>query len=532
MTADKLTDWTLKEKIGQMVVVRASGYLFDHQIRYPAWEAPNAKLQQWLETLNIGGVILLGGSAAEISLRTQQLQSWAKFPLLIAADIEEGVGQRFVGATWFPPPMALAAIAEKNLPLAKQLARQMGVVTAQESHAIGINWILSPVVDVNNNPENPVINVRAFGDTPEIVSCLATAFIEGAKDYPALTTAKHFPGHGDTASDSHLHLPAIPQPASRLAAVELPPFQQAIAAGVDSIMTAHLLIPAWDEERPATLSPPILTGQLRQNLGFAGLIVTDALIMGGVANFASPEEVAVMAVEAGADILLMPPVPETAIAAVCEAVKSGRITEARIDESVGRIWQAKQKLQQQQVKFSPQFLSCICRPTASETVNTILQESLQAGGNLPLQSTSNGRNLIVVDDLLNCDFLERQSPAVSLPKQSGYNLQLVDSNTLNLVIDDGRFTVLQVFIRGNPFRGTAGLTEQARTVYQKLLQSPFLQGLAIYGSPYVLEWFRGQIPPELPWVFSYGQMAASQAIALQSLFDLSATTQNIRGAFI
>ncbi|MFM7439878.1 MAG: glycoside hydrolase family 3 N-terminal domain-containing protein, partial [Snowella sp.] len=465
MTVDQGNNWTLKEKIGQMVVVRASGYLFDHQIRYPAWEAPNAKLQQWLETLNIGGIILLGGSAAEIYLRTQQLQSWANYPLLIAADIEEGVGQRFAGATWFPPPMALAAIAQKNLPLAQQLARQMGAVTAQEALAIGINWILAPVADVNNNQENPVINVRAFGDTPEIVSYLVTAFIEGAKDYPVLTTAKHFPGHGDTASDSHMNLPAIFHPASRLAAVELPPFQHAIAAGVDSTMTAHLLIPAWDGERPATLSPPILTGQLRQNLGFGGLIVTDALIMGGVANFASPEAVAVMAVAAGADILLMPPNPETAIAAVCEAVKSGRIPEARIDQSVGRIWQAKQKLQQQPGQFPPQFLSRLCQPVARETVNTILQESLQVGGNLPLQPTSEGRNLIVVDDLLNCDFLERQSPAVSLPQQLGYNRQLVDSNTLNLVIDDKRLTLLQVFVRGNPFRGTAGLTQQARTVY-------------------------------------------------------------------
>jgi beta-glucosidase len=532
MIADKLTDWTLKEKIGQMVVVRASGYLSDRQIRYPAWEAPNAKLRQWLETLNIGGVILLGGSAAEIALRTQQLQSWAAFPLLIAADIEEGVGQRFAGATWFPPPMALAAIAEKNLPLAQQLARQMGAVTAREALAIGINWILAPVADVNNNPENPVINVRAFGDTPEIAGCLAAAFIEGARDYPVLTAAKHFPGHGDTASDSHLNLPAILHPASRLAEVELPPFQQAIAAGADSVMTAHLLIPAWDAERPATLSQPILTGQLRQNLGFEGLIVTDALIMGGVANFTSPEEVAVMAVAAGADILLMPPNPEAAIAAVYEAVKSGRIAEARIAESVRRIWQAKQKLQQKPVEFSQQFLSHLCQPAAIETVNSILRESLQLGGNLPLKPASKGRNLIVVDDLLNCDFLNRQSSAVSLPKQLGYNLQLLDANTLSLVEDDGRITLLQVFIRGNPFRGTAGLTQEAQKVYEKLLQSPSLQGLVIYGSPYVLEWFRGKISPELPWVFSYGQMGESQAIALQSLFGLSETTKSVGGAFV
>lgn len=532
MLDNRLTDWTLKEKLGQMVVVRASGYLSDNQIRYPAWEAPNAQLRQWLETLNIGGVILLGGSAAEIALRTQQLQSWADFPLLIAADIEEGVGQRFAGATWFPPPMALAEIAQKNLPLAQQLARQMGAVTAREALAIGINWILAPVADVNNNPENPVINVRAFGDTPEIVGCLAAAFIEGVKDYPALTAAKHFPGHGDTASDSHLNLPAILHPASRLAEVELPPFRQAIAAGVDSVMTAHLLIPAWDGERPATLSQPILTGQLRQNLGFEGLIVTDALIMGGVANFASPEEVAVMAVEAGADILLMPSNPESAIVALYEAVKSGRITEERIFESARRIWRAKQKLKPKLAEFPQQFLSQLCQPTAIETVNSILRESLQWGGKLPLQPASQGRNLIVVDDMLNCDFLDRQSPAVLLPKQLGYNLQLLDSNTLNLVGDDGRLTLLQVFIRGNPFRGTAGLTERGREIYEKLLQSPFLQGVVIYGSPYVLDWFRERISGEFPWVFSYGQMAESQEFALQSLFALSPITESVGGAFV
>ncbi|MGB5771037.1 MAG: glycoside hydrolase family 3 N-terminal domain-containing protein, partial [Crocosphaera sp.] len=270
-----------------MIVVRASGYLFDHQIRYPVWEASNHKLSHWLETLNLGGVILLGGSAAELLLRTQQLQEWSNTPLFIAADIEEGVGQRFSGATWFPPPMALGEIAKHDLKLAINYAYKMGEVTAKEALAMGINWILSPIVDINNNPDNPVINIRSFGDTPEVVSQLATAFIEGAKNYPALTTAKHFPGHGDTSNDSHLDLPVINHNNERLESLELVPFKAAIDAKVDSIMTAHLLINAWDNQNTATLSKEILTEKLRYKLGFEGLIVTDALIMGGVAKYAS-----------------------------------------------------------------------------------------------------------------------------------------------------------------------------------------------------------------------------------------------------
>jgi beta-glucosidase len=542
-----LPDWTtfsLQQQIGQMVVVRASGYLFDRQIRYPAWEATNATLRRWLESLNIGGVILLGGSAAELALRSQQLQGWASTPLLLAADIEEGVGQRFAGAEWFPPPMALGAIASRDLALAQHYARQMGAITAQEALAIGINWVLAPIVDVNNNPDNPVINVRAFADTPEIVSQLATAFIQGAKSHPVLTTAKHFPGHGDTATDSHLDLPVLPHSASRLAAVELPPFQSAIAAGVDSIMSAHLLIPAWDAQRPATLSPAILSEHLRHQLGFEGLIVTDALIMGGVAQYAPPEEVAVMAVEAGADILLMPPDPEVAIASVYQAVRSGRLSEERIQESVARILQAKEKIfnsqdacenAQMRTKLSPRprlpasahppsfpipSLAQLAQPQSLSLVEAILRESMESGGRLPLEPLSGerGRNLIVVDDLLDCDFLDCQSPAIALPQLLGYDLQLRDRHTLSLKDEEVRPTLLQVFIRGNPFRGSARLSAIAQDFYQHLLNSGKVRGLMVYGSPYILQWFHPQIPAALPWIFSYGQMPIAQAIACQDLF--------------
>jgi beta-glucosidase len=520
--SELLPDWqnfSLKEQIGQLVVVRASGYLFDRQIRYPAWEATAAKLQQWLDKLNLGGVILLGGSAAELWLKTQQLQSWAKTPLLIAADIEEGVGQRFTGATWFPPPMALGAIAQENLQQAKKYAFDMGSVTAKEAVAIGINWLLAPIVDVNNNAANPVINIRAFGDTPAIVSHLTTAFIEGAKQHRILTTAKHFPGHGDTSTDSHLDLPILTHSDTRLREIELPPFQQAIASGVDSVMTAHLLIPGWDADYPATLSEVILTGKLRQELDFEGLIVTDALIMGGMTKYAPPSEISVRAIEAGADVLLMPDNPVVAIEAVYEAVKSGRLTEERIKQSLRRIRKAKEKVIQ---SSASSFFEQLSQAQAIETTKSILRNSLEVGGNLPLKLDGNCqlRNLIVVDDLLKSNFLDIQTPAVTITQQLGYELQLVDQNTLAYALFDSRITLLQVFIRGNPFRGTAGLTPQAQEVYQQLLVRKQVQGLIIYGSPYVLDWFTAQIPPHLPWLFTYGQMPEAQAIALEIFFGL------------
>jgi beta-glucosidase len=521
---------SLAEQVAQMVVVRASGYLFDHQIQYPAWEPPAATLQHWLQDLGVGGVILLGGSAGELALRSHQLQTWAKIPLLIAADIEEGVGQRFSGATWFPPPMALSAIAHQDPSQAQQYAEQMGSVTAAEALAMGINWVLAPVVDVNNNPDNPVINVRAFGETPREVSQLATAFIRGAQRYPVLTTAKHFPGHGDTAVDSHLELPVLPHSAQRLAEVELPPFTAAIQAGVDGVMSAHLLIPAWDAERPATLSQRILTGELRQQLGFEGLIVTDALVMGAIANRYGAKEAPVMAVEAGADILLMPVAPAEAIQAVCEAVAQGRITPERIRASVERIWQAKLKVFSASAVPSAVPTSLpehLAQPIALSTAADIMRQAQFVQGVVPLPPEPSGstrplRNLIVIDDALSCDFLGKQAPAIALPRQQGYQLHLLDRHTSLTAREDAAEifspTLLQIFMRGNPFRGSAGLTPVAEDWFKKLLKTGELQALIIYGSPYLLQQFLPELPPELPCVFSYGQMPAAQVIALELLW--------------
>ncbi|MEG3897097.1 MULTISPECIES: glycoside hydrolase family 3 N-terminal domain-containing protein [unclassified Microcoleus] len=539
---------SLPELVAQMFVVRASGCLFDHQIRYPEWEPTASKLRYYLEKLGVGGVILVGGSAAELAVRSHQLQSWAKFPLLLAADIEEGVGQRFAGATWFGPPMAIAEVARHDSGKADRYAEQMGAVTAIEARAIGLNWILAPVVDVNNNPDNPVINVRAFGETPEIVGKLAGAFIRGARQHPVLTTAKHFPGHGDTAVDSHLELPVLPHSPARLAEVELPPFVEAIAAGADAVMSAHLLIPAWDAEFPATLSRKILMGKLREELGFEGLIVTDALVMGAIANKYGANEAAVLAAEAGADVLLMPLDPEGAILAVCEAVTQGRISISQIKESVKRIWKAKIKVglpisdppQPRLAKGESKHLesiesidlSLLANPEARATAAGILRDSLKFGGSLPLVPKKPSqkqflRNLIVVDDVLGCEFLGKQTPAIARPEEFGYELQLIDDRTGAIADNAGAEhfspTLLQIFIRGNCFRGSAGLTQAARDWFKKLLKTGELQAVLIYGSPYVLEQFLPHLPPSIPYVFCFGQMPAAQSLVLEVLFGIDGT---------
>ncbi|MTF38604.1 glycoside hydrolase family 3 protein [Cyanobacterium aponinum] len=523
---------SLPEKIGQLIIVRTTGYIFDHQIRYPAWEATQPQLKKWIEELNLGGVILLGGSCAEIAYRTQQLQTWAKTPLFIAADIEEGVGQRFSGASWFPPPMALAEIYNENPSLAIKYAEKMGEITALEALAIGINWILAPVTDINNNPDNPVINVRAFGDKLKTVEDLTSAFVRGCHNYPILTSAKHFPGHGDTATDSHLDLPIINHSLERLQSLELSAFEKVIKEKVDSVMTAHLLVNDLDSDNPATLSPKVLTDLLRKKMSFEGLIITDALIMGGVKKYASPEEIAVKALQAGADILLMPENPEIAIKSVIKAIDSGILSESRIDESYSRVTYAKQKLFGESVNSQSHSMSDIYSLEASQAVNEILAQSMSKGGNIPIQNASEGINLIVVEDLLNCEYLDRSSPAITIPQTRGYHRQVFDEYNLFSVQNTRQPLLLQVFLRGNPFRGRAGLTPESQKFYLKLFTENNLQGVVIYGSPYVKNWFLSHMPKSIPWVFSYGQMPIAQELALKSLFNLSGKFDIVKGDFL
>jgi beta-N-acetylhexosaminidase len=322
---------TLEEKIGQMIACRFSGTFRN------ADSESLRNIESLISERKIGGLILFGGEVYETAMLTNALQKRARIPLLFASDFERGTGNQITNATLFPPLMSLGAAGSDGL------AYEMGRITALEGRAMGIHMTYAPVVDVNVNPENPIINTRSVGEDPALVSRITAAFIRGCQENGMLATAKHFPGHGDTAQDSHSLLPTIEAGLDRLRSVELVPFRSAIAAGVRAIMTAHLFVPALDATPglPATLSPAILTGLLRDTMGFEGLIVTDAMEMAGVTNAFTPEEAALKAVLAGVDIVLLPPEPARVAAFLVAAAKEGKIPPRRIDESVRRILEAK-----------------------------------------------------------------------------------------------------------------------------------------------------------------------------------------------
>lgn len=335
---------TLREKVAQLVYIPFHG------------AAPNSRSREYrqfvklIRDTRVGGLVLVNWNNGRLTQKAQpyaagaflnRMQRLARVPLMVAGDFERGASMRLDGATVFPHAMAFGAAGDPSL------TRFEGQVTAREARAVGVQWIFFPVADVNNNPDNPIINIRSFGEDPKQVAAHVTAFIEGARSdphYRVLTTAKHFPGHGDTAVDTHLNMAVINASRERLESVELAPFRAAIEAGVDSIMTAHIAVPALaPADIPATLSPALLTALLRGEMGFKGIVVTDALEMGGISKGYGSGEAAVLAIEAGADALVMPPDPEAAIKGVLAAVQSHRITRARIDESVARLLAAKER---------------------------------------------------------------------------------------------------------------------------------------------------------------------------------------------
>jgi beta-N-acetylhexosaminidase len=336
---------TLREKVAQLIFIPFHG------------AAPNTRSREYRQFMKlvretrVGGMVLVNWNNGRLTQKAQpyalaaflnRMQKLSRVPLLVAGDFERGASMRVDGTTVFPQAMAFGAAGDAAL------ARFEGQVTAREARAIGVHWLFFPVADVNNNPDNPIINIRSYGEDPKQVSALVAAFIEGARadaHYRVLTTAKHFPGHGDTAVDTHLNMAVINATRERLESTELPPFRAAIQAGVDAIMTAHIAVPALAPANlPATLSPAILTGLLRGDMAFKGIVVTDALEMGGIAQGYSSGEAAVLALMAGADALVMPPDPEAAVKAILAAIQSGRLTRARIDESVARLLAAKERL--------------------------------------------------------------------------------------------------------------------------------------------------------------------------------------------
>ena len=326
----------LKKKIAQLVMVRIRSDFYNSESSY------KRKLKKWISKDGVGGVILFHGNGNIHGTyhNIQNFQSWAKTALLVASDLERGLAQQLgTGATSFPHPMAIAATGDTLL------SYKQGNITAREGLSVGIHVVFSPIMDVNNNPENPIINIRAYSDDPEMVSVFGLSFIKGIQDAGAIACPKHFPGHGNTSTDSHTSLPVIPGSREDLERMELYPFKKAIDAGVKMMMIAHLAIPGLDSSgTPSSHSKIISTDLLKHEMGFDGIVVTDGLEMSSMTNNFSAGEACIRSIEAGSDILLLPINVDQAIISIYDAVLSGRISEERINESVKKIWKMKMEL--------------------------------------------------------------------------------------------------------------------------------------------------------------------------------------------
>jgi beta-N-acetylhexosaminidase len=404
----ELKRMTLEEKVGQLLAVGINATFLNQD------SEAFRTLKHHVVDNKVGGIILFRSPVYESVILVNRMQEFARYPLLVSADLEAGAGMRFDDTVNFPWNMAVGATGNPDY------ARRQGAITGREARAIGIQHVFAPVVDVNNNAANPVINVRSYGEDPVEVGKFAAAFTEGAQSAGVIATAKHFPGHGDTAVDSHRGLPEINVSRDRLNSVEFVPFQALVNAGIGSVMVGHIALPQVDstaitplpknakgkpldtdeaaeivEEKstmPATLSP-VMGNILRNDLHFPGMIVTDALSMSGLTIYFTQEEAAVRALEAGADVLLKPADVDAAFRGVCEAIRSGRITEKRVEDSARKIMAAKYDLGLVKNRITP--VETIDRVVGSNDVMALATEIAEHAVTL----VRNDENLLPLKDL-------------------------------------------------------------------------------------------------------------------------------------
>ncbi len=524
-----LSGLTLREKIAQMMMPIMLGDFA------PEGSRSHDRILRLVEEEQVGGIIMSMGSPTEIAVKINDMQGHARVPLLVAADLETGAGYRMSGlvqlpsnivlggATNFPPLMAVGATGEVRY------AYEMGRVTAQEARAVGIHVPFAPVLDVNNNPENPVINTRSFGEDPEAVSLLGAAFVRGIQEHGGMATGKHFPGHGDTELDSHLALPLIDLDRARLESVELAPFQRAIDAGIGGIMTAHIIVPSLsgDERTPATLSHAVLTEELRDRMGFDGLIFTDAMDMAAIDREFGRAEAAVMAVEAGADVLLMPPDVGQAVDAIAAAVRSGRILERRIDESVARLLALKEELKldlEREVRIEG-VMQAVGLPENLELAQEIADHSVTLLRNdrnlLPLRGTRSARVLSVSyrrsSDLLagryfnrrmrstyprlTTAFVDRDSP------RGAYSGILEQAQRSNLV-------VVSLYINTRSAAGEIVVPEEMTALVSRLAEGRIPHVVVSFGNPYLI----AEVPDAQAYVLGWSGAAVTQRAVAKALF--------------
>jgi beta-N-acetylhexosaminidase len=537
---------TLEEKVGQLVSIGVNA-------RFLNRESDEFKeLRRQVEQNHVGGIILFRGPVYESVHLVNRMQRFSRLPLLISADLEAGSGMRFDDATNFPWNMAVGATGNPDY------ARREGELTAREARALGVQQLFAPVADVNNNAGNPVINVRSFGEDPAEVARYVSAFIEGAQGAGVIATAKHFPGHGDTATDSHRGLPVINVGRARLESVELVPFRAAIKAGVGAIMSAHIglpqidptqvsplprdsiLRPAYAEQEvltenavlPGTLSPVVLGGLLRKELGFDGIVVTDALDMSGLTIYFKQDEAAVRAVLAGADMLLKPGDPDAVVRGLRDAVKSKRLTEERVEESARKILAAKYDLGLVRQRTAPleEIDAVVSGPEGLRLADEVAEHALtlvrddahllQRADGAGLRTGARVFNLAVTNGE---DRLFIANPFVSQLARLGVRAEtaVLDSRSTEQEVRDAleraqKADVVIASMYGRVRSGavnSVGLPEQFARVLNALLEKKAPVVGVSFGNPYLLQSF----PSMQTYVVAYGDMPSLQRAAARSL---------------
>ena len=519
-----LASLTLREKIGQLMMPWVGG-------GYTAVGSTEfEQVRQWVQDDKVGGLVLSIGLPLSYAAKLNELQVRSTVPLLITSDMENGPGMRLGniyalpsllsqgGGTVFPPVMALGATGSD------ELAYKLGQVLGTEARAIGVHMVFGPVLDVNSNPLNPIINTRSFGESPDLVGRLAKAYIRGARSKGLMSTGKHFPGHGDTDVDSHLTLPTIRANRAHLDSIDLPPFRAAVGEGIDAIMTAHIAVVGVEGENagPATLSRGFMTGILRDEMHFGGLLFTDAMTMGGVAKRYGATEPLIMAVEAGADVLLMPRSVPDAIETIMTAVKSGRLSESRIDASVRRILTAKARAGLRQGRLVD--LNSVDRivdiPEHTRIADEVAERSITLAQDrmnlVPLGRDSTKKILAVTysdaSDLVagrafNSIVTERLPSAATIRVDDRTNE--AEYAALSAQVDSADLLLVSAYVSPREFSGTVG----AQAGFSQFVERFALSGkptiVISFGSPYLLSAF----PSVSSYLLAWGGSPVSQRAA-------------------
>jgi beta-glucosidase-like glycosyl hydrolase len=480
------TPYSLEKKLYQLIITRLDG----EDISSGCYQETIFELVR----KGIGGFIIFGGKKAEVKCFIDKIQSISEIPLFIASDIERGVGQQIQNTTVFPCQMAMAAAIDKNRPEDVTILENVIKAIAYEARDIGINMPLIPVLDVNQNPDNPIICTRAFSDNPEDVAWFGSEYIRTLESTGIISCAKHFPGHGDTSTDSHILLPIINKSYENLMNMDIMPFREAIHAGTSGIMIGHLSIPAIDS-KPASLSKKIITDILRKDLGFEGLILTDALIMNALKDI---ENVPAQSMKAGADVLLHPADPDLTFKGLMSAVESEEITEEQIATAINRILKIKVRLkniERHEIDYQRHEIlsSQVTAKSISLFKNTpgLLPFSDQnkvhvifAGDEQFFQTSPLKSYFKKVSTINGTKYNENYPSPIPLPQGEGARGRVKDVFSEQIVL-------FAVFTSVAAWKGSSGIGEDERNRMNELIRKAKHSIVVSFGSPYVLRHFKG-----------------------------------------